>query len=111
MPTPTLPERVPSAPVNSHLPDDFDPLQRPATDSCYSDTQPRHFYEASLMDKDNQTAESVESDLDEMPSKLTTHRSSLHKKSSKHDILVIETQPLKVNRFEHCAALYVRVFA
>ena len=46
--------------------------------------------------------QSTKIDIGEQVSKQPTHRSSLEKKPSTHDILVIETQPPKVNEHDYC---------
>ncbi|UJR23318.1 hypothetical protein I4U23_026332 [Adineta vaga] len=90
----SMSERSPSAPLKSQRSDHIDPIQRPSTSSSYSDTHTKQFDDP--LDKENKTTRSMETDIDETPRKPPTRRLSFHKKSSSHDILVIETQPPKL---------------
>ncbi|CAF0786639.1 unnamed protein product [Adineta ricciae] len=90
------PERSPSAPSKSHRSIDNDPIQRPSTGSSHSDVPIKQVDRISHFDTQNKIAQSTEIDVGERVSKQPTYRSSLEKKPLTHDILVIETQPPKL---------------
>jgi hypothetical protein len=90
-------ERSPSAPVTIQTLEDIDQTQRPSTNVTHS-------HETDRIDKYTETEQSIDIDINspiltrkEFLTEQNTRRLSFEKKPSNYDILVIESQPPKVN--------------
>src|SRR5689334_22045944 len=88
-------ERSLSAPLETQTPEDIEQIQRPLSNSpshslTRSDTETKQFHTIENIDQINEEEKSVKDDDEK--------ESSSEQKSSNHDILVIETNPPKVNK-------------
>lgn len=109
-------ERPTTAPVNISIPENMDRIQRPSTGSSVTSSthtphsssqskklpkinEPRRVYQefkheqSTKSESDNRTLTQKESSTEQ-----TTSRSSFEQRPYYHDVLVIETQPPKVNK-------------